>query len=123
MDVVLLSQRTDEPLPCAGCECAPGRCRYRPALVRVYLIAYREAVKCGDDPAEYIRDHVRNSREVDPWTRGGRLIDPQASTDIKLSLELVRARSGIELNLWNADRLSKALCPERWDEGPPEPPR
>lgn len=107
------------PPPCARCECPPTRCRFRSSLVKLYVIAYREAVKAHEDPADYIRDHVRNSREVDPWTRGGRLIDPQSSIDIKLSLEIARDRHGIELNAWNADRLAEVLCPERWQEGRP----
>ena len=104
------------PAACSACECAAGRCRYRVGLVRLYVIAYREAVKQHDDPADYISDHVRNSREIDPWTRGGRTIDPNASRDIKLSLEIARERHGIELNAWNAERLAQVLCPARWNE-------
>lgn len=114
--MVTLTMAETQPRVCF-CECPPMRCRYRAVLVKLYVIAYREALKAGDDPAEYIRDFVRNSHEVDPWTRGGRLIDPQASIDIKLSLEIVRSRHGIELNAWNADRLAAVLCPGRWNEG------
>jgi hypothetical protein len=108
------------PSPCL--ECRFGECRFTTFKVRSYVIAYREAVKCGDDPAEYIKDCVRPSRPgpdpIDPRLRGGAPGDPFASRDIKISLEQARDRGGIALNAWNADRIAKYLC-DRADELPP----
>ena len=86
-------------------ECRWSECRFRTPKVRAYLIAYREARKRGDDPADYIRDCVRPSRDhrevIEPWIRG-RSGDPQASLDIKLSLELARDQGGLSLDAHNA---------------------
>jgi hypothetical protein len=108
-------------VPASSCgECRYGECRFRVPKVRAYVIAYREAVKCGDDPADYIRDCVRSSRPgpdpIDPRLRGGKGGDPMASLDIKISLERARDVGGIALNAWNADRIAAFLCDRSGEE-------
>ena len=92
-------------------ECPWSKCRFSVPRVRAYLIAYREAEKHGDDPADYIRDCVRPSRigVIEPLVRGSGS-DPHASLDVKLSLELARDQGGIALNAWNAERVAAFLC-------------
>lgn len=107
---VIQQQRAPSP-----CDCQQGKCRFRPALVRFYLAAYRQAIILREDPSDVLRDNCRNSREEDPWIKGGK-IDREACRDLMLSLQVVSRRTGIELTMWNADRLAAALCPGRWDE-------
>lgn len=99
----------------SSCECTFGKCRFRPALVRFYLAAYRQARILREDPSDVLRDNCRNSREEDPWIKGGR-IDREACRDLMLSLQVASQRTGIELTMWNANRLAEALCPMRWNE-------
>lgn len=113
--IAMMRLPATEPAPPA-CGFAPEHCKFRRLLVKAYLIAYREAAKCGDDPAEYIRDCIRGSRDntIDPMVRGPRR-DPFDANDIKLALERARDVHGIELNAWNADRIARACCAEHWD--------
>lgn len=97
------------------CDCAAGQCRFRPRVVYVYLLAAVEARRAGEPLALVIRAELRNAREIDPWSRGGRA-DPDASLDIALSLERARDVGGIGLVPANADRVSRFLCPFRHDE-------
>ena len=99
-------------------ECTWAQCRYRVSRVRSYLIAYREAMKCGDDPAEYIRDSIKPSRHVGedegreltnalaPSTRPR---DREWHIDVKLSLERARA-SGLSLDAHNAPAVAAWMC-------------
>ncbi len=104
----------EHPPPVGACDCPPNLCRFSIMRLRAYLIAYREASKCGEDPADYIRDSMRGSRNViEPWVRGGKDRDPYDATDVKLALEQVAHQHGIALNPQNAERIARVLCPER----------
>jgi hypothetical protein len=116
IDAVLLMATNDRPAH----GCAPGTCPYTTQRVRAFVIAYREATKHGDDPAEYIRDSIKSSRPscppchkpdpIEPAIRGKRR-EPDDDWHIltKLALEEARA-AGISLDTWNADRLAAWLC-------------
>lgn len=106
-------------LACQDCRWA--KCRFRVSRVRSYLIAYREARKYGDDPAEYIRDSIKPSRRPDdhdtqrPETtdaliRGTAPRDPLWHVDIKIALEQARDLGGLSFDAWNAERVAKWLC-------------
>jgi hypothetical protein len=100
----------------SSCDGTASLCRYRRILVKSYVIAYREALKYGDDPAEYIRDCTKGSRDIiDPKARGGKPQDRYAAVDIKIALEQIRDRDGIEINVWNVDRIAQKLCSAHWD--------
>ncbi len=90
-------------------DCTWAQCRYRVSRVRSYLIAYREALKHGDDPAEYIRDSIKPSRHVGEdegreitgaLARSTRTRDREWHVDVKVSLERARA-SGLSLDANN----------------------
>lgn len=111
--IAMMAQRIEAS---SACGYDPAHCKFRRILVKSYLIAYREATKCGDDPAEYIRDCTRGSRNlIEPQISGGQRGDPLESVDIKLALERVRDLHGIELSAWNTDRIARHLCAEHWD--------
>lgn len=99
-----------------ACDCTFSRCRFRLPLVRFYLYAYRQAQIAREPFADVLRDCVRNSREVDPFIRAGRIIDRDACHEIALSLEMARDQGAIALTPWNAERIAAYLCPGRWDE-------
>ncbi len=111
----LVLEVVQQPRATGSCDCQFGKCRFRPALVRFYLAAYRQAVILREDPADILRDNCRNSRESDPWIKGGK-VDPEACRDLMLSLEVASRAHGIPLAMWSADRLAAALCPHRWNE-------
>jgi hypothetical protein len=118
MEGRLLSGQSAEPkpLPASACGAQPGVCRFRRILVKSYVIAYREAQKHGDDPADYIRDCTRGSRDtIEPGVKGGRRRDPLDAVDIKVALEQVRDHDGIALSVWNVDRIAERLCSEHWN--------
>ena len=100
------------PRPCR--DCPQSRCEFKPSRVRSWIFAYREAIKHGDDPAEYIRDSIRPSRDepevIDPAIRGTSRTNPWWHVEAKLSLERARDVGGIALQHWNADRVSAFLC-------------
>ena len=117
-----LNAAYDQPAPSrsACAECPWSKCRFRVLLVRSYIIAYREAQKGGDDPADYIRDSIRPSRSdapIEPLTRGGMPRDPHWHIDVKVSLEQARDVGGIALNAWNAERVAAWLCGRASESG------
>jgi hypothetical protein len=102
-------------------DCPYGGCRYRPLRVKSWIIAYREARKAGDDPAEYIRDSVKSSRPTcppchkpdptDPGIRSeGKVADPFWHAEAAADLERARDQGGIPLDAWNADKIAAFLC-------------
>jgi hypothetical protein len=104
--------------PCRDCQWA--ECKFRVSRIKSYLIAYREASKCGDDPAEYIRDSIKPSRRVgeeenvsdvtDALIRGTKPRDHFWHIDVKVSLEQARDVGGLSLDSWNADAVARWLC-------------
>lgn len=115
---IALMEAPAPPMRPACRECRWAECRFRVSRVRSYLIAYREATKCGDDPAEYIRDGIKPSRRVgedegreitEALIRGTKPIDRYWHIDVKLSLEQARA-SGLSLDAWNAPAVAEWLC-------------
>jgi hypothetical protein len=107
------------PRPCD--ECRWGDCRFRVPRIRAWIIAYCEAVRHRDDPAEYIRDSIRPSRPdapIEPLVRDGKRPDPHWHIDAKLALEAARDVGGIAINNWNAERIAAWLC-GRAAEAPP----
>lgn len=90
-------------------ECDGPSCTYTPSRVRWYLICWRLAEIVREPFANVLNAESRNSRDIDPWIRGGR-VDPDKARDIGLSLQLARDRYGIALVPHNAERLSRVLC-------------
>lgn len=108
-------------------DCRWGECRFRTSRVRSYLIAYREAVKCGDDPAEYIRDSIKSSRPTCPPCHKPDPIEPAIHArdkpgdrfwhiDVKLSLERARDVGKLSLDAWNAEKVARWLCERASEE-------
>lgn len=87
-------------------------CAFTPSRVRWYLICWRLAQVVKEPFAVVLAAESRNSRDIDPWIRGGR-VDPEKGRLIGLSLEHARDDGGMALTPHNADRISAFLC-----EGP-----
>ena len=99
-------------------DCRWAECKFRVSLVRSWLIAYREATKRGDDPADYIRDAIKPSRHVgedegkqitDTLVRSTRPADRHWHVEVKVSLEQARA-AGLSLDARNAENVARWLC-------------
>jgi hypothetical protein len=117
--VVALQVIQSQPAPEVCRDCRYGECRYRTMRVRSYIIAYREALKAGDDPAEYIRDRIKPSRRVgedehrtptEALIRGTKPVDRHWHIDIKVSLEQARDVGGLQLEAWNAPAVAAWFC-------------
>jgi hypothetical protein len=90
-------------------DCEGAACAFTPGRVRWYLICWRLAEIVHEPFANVLNSESRNSRDIDPWVRGGR-VDPDKARDIGLSLQIARDRGGIALVTHNADRISVFLC-------------
>ena len=99
-----------------GCDEPPERCTFAPSRVRWYLVVWRLAEIVREPFAEVLRSEARNSRDIDPWIRGGR-VDPDTGRLIGSALEDARDRGGIALRAWNAERIAAFLCPHAPPEG------
>ena len=101
---------------CATCRtCLYGRCVWRVPAVRGYLYAAQAARQFKIPLAEAIRDNLKTSRE-DAGLVQRRRMDPLGSLDIAIVLETIRDRHGIALQPWNAERIARLACPDRYDE-------
>lgn len=108
IDTLAMSAAPSRPIStdCPGSE----RCEWTPARVRWYLICWQLALRVHEPFANVLGSESRNSRDIDPWIRGGR-VDPERGRSIGLSLEHARDDGGLDLRTYNADRISSYLCP------------
>jgi hypothetical protein len=90
-------------------DCEGALCTFTPARVRWYLICWRLSEIVREPFTVVLASESRNSRDIDPWIRGGR-VDPEKGRLIGLSLELARDRGGIALTPHSADRIASFLC-------------
>jgi hypothetical protein len=98
------------PVVRASADCpGPASCEFTVARVRWYLWCWNLAVRYREPFSNVLRSESRNSRDIDPWIRGGR-VDPDRGRAIGLSLELARKDGGLTLATWNAEKISHYLC-------------
>ena len=97
------------------CDCKFGRCDFSVPRVRFYLYVWRQAQIAREPFDVVLRDENKSSNLEDPAIRGGRH-DPHHARMIAWSLEQARDVGHIPLSPWNAERLSRYLCPERYNE-------
>jgi hypothetical protein len=90
-------------------DCPGESCKWTVSRVRWYLICWRLSEIAREPFPNILRSESRNSRDIDPWVRGGK-VDPDDARDIGLSLVIARDHHGIALVPHNAERLSQVLC-------------
>jgi hypothetical protein len=109
--VRLTQTRSAPAVAVAGLECpGPSTCAFTPGRVHWYMVCWRLAEIIREPFDLVLRSESRNSKDVDPWIRGGK-VEPDAGRIIRLSLEHARDHHGIALTTHNAERISRVLCP------------
>lgn len=84
--------------------------------VRLYLIVWRQARIYHEAFADVLRHRTRDSRSVDPAIRG-RSFDWEKARAVGWSLdEIARVRGIGFMHADNAEAVSVALCPGRWED-------
>ena len=95
--------------PQTSCDCPFSECTFSVPRVRWYLTVWVESRKYREPFADVLRSESRNSRDIDPWIRGGR-VDPDRGRMIGLSLERAATDGGLALQPWNAEKVARFLC-------------